>query len=158
EATAPLPRARLAEPFEALRAASDASLVADGQRPGAFLMGLGELAAHAGRSMWIRNLLAAGGVEALGAEADEPHDVLDAFRTSGARVAVLCGRDADYLERIPVLCAGLREAGAAAVLVAGRPGEREAAWREAGVTDFLYLGCDVVEALRTLVSTLEASA
>lgn len=141
---------RLAEPFEALRAASDGVLAETGERPRAFLLGLGTLAAHTGRSTWIRNLLAAGGIEGLGAEGDEPGDPVQAFCESETKLVVLCGRDSEYAERAAELIPALIGAGAEQVLLAGRPGEREQAFREAGASDFLYLGCDVVAALRRL--------
>ena len=145
-----LPRARLAEPFEALRAASDALLLERGARPRAYLAGIGPLAGHTGRSTWIRNLLAAGGIEAVGAEDDEPADLLSDFAQSGARAVVLCGRDVDYA-RVPELCAGLRAAGASWIGLAGRAGPNEEAWREAGLSASLYLGCDVVAVLNSLL-------
>lgn len=145
-----LPAARLAEPFEALRAASDALLLGQGQRPQAFLAGLGPLAGHTGRSTWIRNLLAAGGIETSGAEADEPPDLVQAFRESGARALVICGRDADYA-RAPELCAALRAAGASWIALAGRPGSEDQPWRAADLDAHLYLGCDVVAALNALL-------
>ena len=43
---------------------------------------------------------------------------------------------------MPELAAALDERGARTVLVAGRPGDHETAWREAGVTGFIHVGCD----------------
>jgi methylmalonyl-CoA mutase len=40
------------------------------------------------------------------------------------------------------------------VLYAGRPGEREAALREAGVEQFVFAGMDAVEALERLHASL----
>jgi len=150
EAPAALSPVRLAEPFEALRSASDLTLAKTGQRPRAFLLGLGALAAHTGRSTWIRNLLAAGGIEGVGAEDAEPDDAPAAYRESGANLVVLCGRDSDYAERAGELVPALKSAGAEQVLLAGRPGAQEEAYRSAGVSDFLYLGCDVVAALQRM--------
>ena len=70
-----------------------------------------------------------------------------------AKAAVICGRDADY-ERVPALCQALKEAGAERLLLAGRPGDQDAAWREAGLAGYLYLGCDVVAALTELHALL----
>jgi methylmalonyl-CoA mutase len=39
-------------------------------------------------------------------------------------------------------------------LLAGRPGDREAALRAAGVDTFIYAGCDMIEALGGLHSVL----
>ena len=66
---APLPPRRLAEPFERLRDAADAHLARTGKRPQVFLASLGDLAAHSARSTWMRNFLAAGGIEAIAGDA-----------------------------------------------------------------------------------------
>jgi methylmalonyl-CoA mutase len=36
----------------------------------------------------------------------------------------------------------------ATVHLAGRPGENEANWRQAGVKTFIFMGCDVVSTLQ----------
>ena len=73
-----------------------------------------------------------------------------AFRESGAKLVVLCGRDSDYAERAGQLVPALKSAGAEQVLLAGRGGAQEEAYRAAGISDFLYLGCDVVAALQRM--------
>jgi methylmalonyl-CoA mutase len=148
EIATPLVPHRLAEPYEALRDASDARLTARGARPQIFLANLGPLAAFSARATFAKSLFGAGGVEALGevgfADAEA---AAAAFKQSGARLACLCSSDDIY----PLLAEGaaraLRNAGAR-VWMAGRPGEREAAWREAGVENFIYAGCDALAALR----------
>ena len=74
--------------------------------------------------------------------------------------AVICGADADYATVVPDLAASLRAAGARAVWVAGRPPDPDtaAAWRSAGVTDFVYLGCEARALLSRLHTTLGVSA
>lgn len=42
----------------------------------------------------------------------------------------------------------LHEAGATHVVLAGRPGDSEAALREAGIDDFVFAGCDALAALQ----------
>ena len=51
----------------------------------------------------------------------------------------------------PDLAAGLEKRGARTVLVAGKPGEHETAWRESGVTGFIHMGCDQVRLLVDLL-------
>jgi methylmalonyl-CoA mutase len=51
----------------------------------------------------------------------------------------------------------LKAAGARHVLLAGRAGDREAALRAAGVDGFIYVGCDMIEALGSLQSILGVS-
>jgi methylmalonyl-CoA mutase len=41
------------------------------------------------------------------------------------------------------------------VHLAGRPGEREADWNKAGVSTYIYAGCDVLAVLRDVHETLD---
>ncbi|HKS64925.1 MAG TPA: methylmalonyl-CoA mutase subunit beta, partial [Xanthobacteraceae bacterium] len=59
-----LPRIRLAEPFEALRDASDRMLAAKGVRPKVFLANLGRLSDFTARTLFAKNFFEAGGIEA----------------------------------------------------------------------------------------------
>ena len=54
-----LPSRRLAEPYEALRDASDAILARTGRRPAVFLANLGPVAVHNARSTFAANAFAA---------------------------------------------------------------------------------------------------
>src|SRR5262249_57769305 len=62
----PLPRIRLAEPFEALRDASDRMLARTGARPKIFLANLGTPVDFTARASFAKNFFAAGGIEAAG--------------------------------------------------------------------------------------------
>ncbi len=54
-------------------------------------------------------------------------------------------------EVVPTMAQALKEWGAARILVAARPGERRSAWQTAGVTGYVYPGCDVVALLGDIV-------
>lgn len=154
-----LPRKRLAEPFEALRDASDRMLAEKGARPRVFLAPLGSPADFTARLTFARNFFAVGGIEAVDQEAlpspadpeangDGPLAALArAFRTSGAKLACLCGSDAAYAREAEAAARALARAGAAFIYLAGHPGAHETAWRQAGVTDFIYAGCDALGTL-----------
>jgi methylmalonyl-CoA mutase len=73
--------------------------------------------------------------------------MLAAFKTSGARLACLCSSDKVYEAEAADAAQALTAAGAT-VHLAGRPGEHEAALKEAGVKTFVFLGCDVVSTLQ----------
>lgn len=153
----PLPRRRLSLPFDRLRDRSDACLAQRGRRPFVFLANLGPVAEHNARATWIANLLASGGIEAISNHGfSSGSEAAEAFRSSGATVAVICGSDATYDTLAPEAASSLKQAGASRVLLAGRPGEREASWREAGVDGFLHLGQDVPETLGALLDLLGA--
>jgi methylmalonyl-CoA mutase len=149
-----LPCRRLAEPFEALRDASDRILAATGARPKIFLANLGRLADFTARATYAKNFFEAGGVEAVTNDGfTTGADMLAAFKASGARLACLCGSDEVYETEAVGAAEALRAAGAAHVYLAGRPGPSEATLRAAGVGTFIYIGCDVVE---TLTATHDA--
>lgn len=124
--------------------------------PPVFLATWGPLARHSARAMFTANLLAAGGLQAVDPGGATQVDALvAAFQNSGGRACVICGADADYPDVVPELAAALRDAGADAVWLAGRPGAHEASWRAAGVTDFIYTGCNVRARLADLHRLLD---
>ena len=147
---APLfPLRRLSEPFEILRdRAKPAS-------PKAFCATLGPLAAFSARANFAKNLLAAGGVELIGEDQSyaDAAALGQAFKASGAAVAVLCGADADYATRGVAGVQALKEAGAAWIVYAGKPAD-EAPWRAAGVAQFIFAGQDAPAALTILHTAL----
>lgn len=148
----PLPTEREAAGFEQLRAASDRELARHGARPGIFLANLGPIPEHRARTGFARNLFEAGGIETVDNDGfATAAAAADAFTAAHVALAVICGSDERYVSEVPALAAALKERGASAVLVAGRPGEHEAHWREAGVDRFVFLGCDVLTTLRELL-------
>jgi methylmalonyl-CoA mutase len=74
--------------------------------------------------------------------------MLAAFKASGAALAGLCSSDANYAGEAEAAAKMLQEAGAKHIYLAGRPGDREAALRAAGVGSFIYVGCDVLATLK----------
>ncbi len=154
----PLTAERLAAPFESLRDRSDAHERQTGARPRAFLANLGSIPEHLARATFTTNLLAAGGIEALSNDGFEKLDLaVEGFRASGASLCVICSSDARYSELVELLAPQLVAAGAT-VALAGRAGEREDAWRAAGVQHFLHLGCDAVSVLEALLAATGVSS
>lgn len=144
----PLPTQRLAEPYEALRDASDAHLAAAGQRPRVFLANLGPVAVFNARSTFAANAFAAGGIEAMNEEGFTEADALaEAFRRSGARIACLCSSDALYATHAVAAAEALKAAGADTVYLAGKPGDLGAALTAAGVDGYLQAGGDLLSLL-----------
>jgi len=148
-----LPRIRLAEPFEALRDASDQILARTGARPKVFLATLGKLADYGARENFARNFFEAGGIEAVGGECAAA-DLAAAFKASGAAIACLCGSDRAYDSEGETAAAALKSAGARHIYLAGRPGAREAALRAAGMQSFVYAGSDALATLRAAYDIL----
>ncbi len=136
---------RAAEPFERLRAASDAWLAAHGERPKVFLANLGPLAAFTARATFAKNFFEAGGLEAnLNEGFTETDNIVNAYLASNAKVACLCSSDEFYVELAIDVVAGLRRAGCETIYVAGRATDIESQLRAAGLTSFIYAGCDAL--------------
>ena len=150
----PLPSMRLAEPFEDLRDRSDAILAKTGARPKVFLANLGKVSEFTARATFAKNFYEAGGIETIGNDGFKDRDaMIAAYKASGAKLVCLCSSDKVYEAEAAETAKALSALGAA-VHLAGRPGEHEAAWNEAGVKTYIYVGCDVLATLRGAYDTL----
>jgi methylmalonyl-CoA mutase len=151
----PLPSIRLAAPFEKLREVSDRALAKTGARPKVFLATLGKLSDFTARAMFAKNFYEAGGIEAAGNDGFKGlAAMVAAFKASGTRLACLCSSDKFYEKEAAAAAKALTDAGAV-VQLAGRPGENETGWRQAGVKSFIYMGCDVLSTLQSAHDILD---
>ncbi|MDQ8180112.1 methylmalonyl-CoA mutase family protein [Pelagicoccus sp. SDUM812005] len=139
--SAPLPSWRLAQCYEALRAAASKYQEKTGTAPQIFLANLGPLKKHKIRADFTRSFFAAGGFECQYSAGIEDIDTgVKDFKKSGARIAVICGTDPDYVEKVPALAAALKDAAPdMKLLLAGFPGDNLAAFKEAGLDDYIFV-------------------
>ena len=143
-----LPCLRLAEPFEALRDASDRVVERTAARPKVFLANLGNVADFTARATYAKNFFEAGGIAAVTNDGFANHEeMLSSFNASGASLVCLCSSDAVYGAEAAAAAGALREAGAKHVYLAGRPGELEPMLRAAGVGTFIHVGCNLLATL-----------
>ncbi|MET4634828.1 methylmalonyl-CoA mutase subunit beta [Kaistia defluvii] len=155
---------RTAEPFEQLRDRADALAEVTGRRPSVFLATLGKAASFGARAGFAKGVFEAAGIAAPMPDGFASLDELvTAARDSGAAAACLCASDEAYASEIgsegetlaEAAARRLVEAGFEHVALAGRPGEREAAYRHAGVEAFLYAGCDITDYPSKLLDGIE---
>lgn len=143
-----------AEPFETLRARAERSA------PKIFFANMATLAEFGPRAQFARNFFAAGGIASHGVE--DAHAsmeaLVDAFRGSGTPVAAIASTDACYAEHAENAAQRLKAAGAAWIVLAGKPGDAEAKYRAAGVDQFIFVGVDVLQELETLHAALGVAA
>lgn len=138
---------RVSKPFEDLRDSAEALP----ERPKIFLAAIGAPAAHSRRVAFARELFEAGGIAVTADPGASDAEVSGGrLRASGARFACLCGSDEDYAAHAEDFARTLKGAGAY-LLLAGRPGEREAAFRAAGVDEFIFAGQDALAFLASLL-------
>jgi methylmalonyl-CoA mutase len=150
--------ARLAEPFEQLRDASDRMLAQTGSRPKIFLANLGTPAEFTPRATFAKNFFEAGGIEAVSNDGFADHDkMIAAFKSSGAKLACLCSADAVYQREAAVAAKALALAGATHIYLAGRPKEQDAL-KAAGVGSFIFAGCDALATLKAAHGILGVKA
>lgn len=161
---------RTAEPFERLRDRAEAIAARRGRPPSAFLANLGAPAAFAARAGFARDLFEASGIVAAMNDGFPSVDALvEAALAAKADIVCLCSSDEVYERQTghaaydgetlaEEVARRLKAAGIAHVALAGRPGEREAAYRHAGVEAFLYVGCDALEYPGLILDRLDEAA
>jgi methylmalonyl-CoA mutase len=153
DALAPM---RLAAPFEQLRDKSDDILKKTGARPKVFLANLGTPADFTPRATFAKSFFETGGIEAVDTEGFSDLTALAAaLKASGATLACLCSSDKVYAGQAAAAANALQAAGARHIYLAGRPGEREASLRAAGVTDFVFAGGDALAALQDVYKRMD---
>ena len=153
---APLTATRLAAPFERLRDRSDRMLNDRGKRPAVFLANLGRHSDFTARATFAKSFFEAGGIEAIDSEGfSDPAALARAYTASKADLVCLCSSDKVYAERGPEAARALQNAGARHIYLAGRPGDREAALKTAGVGAFIRAGDDALAALQDAYRQME---
>ena len=80
---------------------------------------LGPIAEHNGRTTFIANLLAAGGIAAINPGPVATDGIAALTAEHSPRVAVLCGTKARYADEGPAALAAAREAGIDRIYLAG---------------------------------------
>jgi methylmalonyl-CoA mutase len=146
---------RLAAAFEQLRDASDAMLEQEGARPKLFLANLGTPADFTARATFAKSFFEAGGIDTLGNDGfADTAALIDAFKASGAKLICLCSSDKVYATQATDAAKALHAAGAGHIYLAGRPGEHESGFRDAGVGTFVFAGCDALATLRAAYANL----
>ncbi|GAC57257.1 methylmalonyl-CoA mutase small subunit [Gordonia hirsuta DSM 44140 = NBRC 16056] len=153
--TATAKLARVARRFEELRDRADAA-TATGTRPGIVLLPLGTVAEHNGRTTFVANLLAAGGIEAINPGPITAESLTETPGIAGAPVAVICGTKARYQSDGPALLAAARAAGIGRILLAGP--DREWPDGDDAPDGSLQVGIDAVTTLTELLDTVTAHA
>lgn len=145
---AAIPLRRLAAPFEELRDRADR--MADGPtgRPSVWLANLGPVAVHTARASFAKNFFEVGGIRAIGNDGfARPEDAVAAFAASRSTRAVICSSDAVYAELATATATALKNAGCATLYLAGNPGDARSAYEAAGIDEFVFLGCDLLDIL-----------
>ncbi len=141
ERVEPLPSRRLGETYEQLREASDRYRAETGHGPKLYLANIGPLRLHKIRADFTRGFFEAGGFEVDYPKGFEtPEAAAEGVAGSGAKVVVVCGSDEQYVEQFEGFARAIRErAPEVRLILAGHPGASEAAFREVGMDDYVWI-------------------
>jgi methylmalonyl-CoA mutase len=152
---------RAAEQIEELRAASSAFAERTGARPRVFLAKMGPVLQHKARADFSAGFFAVGGFESLAKQNFEtPEAAAAAAVASGAKIIVLCSTDDTYPTLVPAFAGAVKAANRdVSVVLAGLPAEAAivAAYRAAGVDEFIHLRANVCELLAKFLKQIGAS-
>ena len=131
-----------------LRDLSDAYMAKTGSRPKVFLANLGPIAAFTARSTFAKNFFETAGIEAVPNDGfSDPDKLREAFAASKAKLSCICSTDEIYEKHAVDAAMTLRDAGSSPIFLADRAGDSEKTLTAAGITTFIYAGCDTLKVL-----------
>jgi methylmalonyl-CoA mutase len=131
---------RLSAAYEKLRHAAQKA------KPKVFLATIGEMASFTPRANFAANIYAAGGLHAVSENrgGKDAQAIAEAFATSNAKIAVICGSDPDYETHAEDVAAALKAAGATHIALAGKPRESD------DIDAYCYAGCAALSFLQDI--------
>ncbi len=156
----PLHLYKLAGIFEELRDIAENYKTKNGFAPKLFLATMGPVKQHKGRADFSRGFFEVAGFDVIYPNSlNTSEEAIEALLKSEAKAVVICSTDDTYPEIVPAFMQELKSKNSEILVVlAGYPKEQIEAHKEAGVNEFIYLGCDACSLLkRVLNKTIELS-
>lgn len=134
---------RDAEVYEALRDRTARQTAATGTQPGVFLACLGARRDFGPRETFTANLLLAAGLAHPSAEDTDAAGYVAAAKAAGTPMAILCSSGKQYAAHGVEVATALKDAGIAAVWIAGRTSELKTTDGAAVIDGEIFDGMDV---------------
>jgi methylmalonyl-CoA mutase len=145
---------RTAEIFEELRDAALEYKEKNGNLPKVFLLPMGPLKQNKARADFSKAFFEIGGFDVVSQQ--RYHTVEAAIHSaliSDSKIAVICSTDETYPELVPQIAKGIKEKDKDKILVlAGYPKDYVDGFKKCGVDEFIYLGCDAHNLLKSLMT------
>lgn len=144
---------RTAEIFEELRDASLDYKEKTGSSPKIFLLPMGALKQNKARADFAKAFFEIGGFDVISSQRYHTVEAaIDSAVKSDSKIAVICSTDDTYPELVPPIVKGIKESKKdAIVILAGYPKEYVDKFREDGIDEFIFLGCDAHKILKSLM-------
>ncbi|MCP3738559.1 methylmalonyl-CoA mutase family protein [Rossellomorea sp. BNER] len=151
---------RLSLPFERLRKKAE-ELSNSGAIPTAGIIGLSKLKHHKSRADFVNGFLAVGGISAkMSNDCSTKEEILKFIEETRYSYYVICGRDEDYEEHIPLILETVNRVDEKIVIdVAGKiETEQMNEWKQAGLNGSIFLKQNMLQKLEELLYIWEGEA
>ncbi|MGM0587898.1 MAG: methylmalonyl-CoA mutase family protein [Bacteroidota bacterium] len=154
----PIQPYRGAQPFERLRLQTEQYEQSGNERPTVHMIPIGHKKMRKARATFSSNIFGCAGYdieEPIGYDSVE--DALHEIKQGEPEVVVLCSSDQEYESLVPKFTKALRKLDPDTqpiAVLAGAPGEHEEAWRDAGITQFIHRGMNVLSTLQDFHTAL----
>lgn len=147
---------RRSDTYESLRRRSEAFCSTHGRLPRVFLAKMGARKQHSARAEFSANFFSNGGFEVVAPRGfGSPSEAVAAAEQEAAPVVVICSTDDTYPELVPAIAGGLKALDNHPIVVlAGFPAEHVAAFRAAGVDEFIHLRANNAQVLSGILQKL----
>ncbi|MFH2029361.1 MAG: methylmalonyl-CoA mutase family protein [Bacteroidota bacterium] len=145
---------RASEIFEELRFLSASIQKKTGDKPKVFLANMGPLKQFKARADFSRGLFEVGGFEVIYPNGFQTatQAAAEAIK-SNSKVVVICSSDKTYPDIVPPLADEIKKADSSIkIILAGYPKDQVEMHKQNGVDHFIYLGCNVYDLLKELLS------
>ncbi len=144
---------RTAEIFEELRDASLDYKKKNGYLPKVFLLPMGALKQNKARADFSKAFFEIGGFDVISQQRFHTvESAIDSAIKSDSKIAVICSTDETYPELVPQLTYGIKaERKDMIIVLAGYPKDYVDKFKKYGVDEFIYLGCDAHQILKSLM-------
>jgi len=156
ESVKPLNIYRAAEVFEKIRNSLFDIEEKNGSKPKVFLATMGSLKQFKVRADFSRSFFELAGFDIIYPNGFSTTEAaVDSAIESRADAVIICSTDDEYPEIVPELTKGVKDRnGNTNVILAGFPKEQIEAYKQSGVDDFIYLGCDAYGILSNLINKI----
>lgn len=144
---------RISELFEELRFASFEFENKNGFLPKVLLLPMGPLAQNKARADFSRSFFEIGGFNVISKQRFHTTEAaIDAGIKSDSKIIVICSTDDTYPYLVPKITKGIKEKrNDALIVLAGYPKHHVEEFKNAGVDEFIFLGADVYEILKSIM-------
>ncbi|MBN1299859.1 MAG: acyl-CoA mutase large subunit family protein [Melioribacteraceae bacterium] len=147
---------RAADQFESLKYASLQLEEMLGRKPSVFLANMGVLKQYKARADFARSFFEVAMFNVISSKGfNTAGEAAEALLNENAEFVVVCSSDDKYPGTVPELAAEIKKLKPGVkIILAGYPVDQIQMYKDAGVDEFIYLGCDAYDILSRLIESI----